>query len=529
MPPDDHPETVQAIAAARRALEGGDFAAARERLNGIDHPEALYVLGVAAQHQGDAGAAEAALRRAIALAPDFAVAEDALGRLLIDLARWDDAAAVYAGLLERSPENLSGRYGLATAELNRGNCEAANEAFDALLSEGNDRPEIRFMRARARLELGRIDDALRDLDNAFARQRSPYVLKALAGALWMSGQRDKFRKLLDAAAADPSLAPMAAELERQSGAAARAIAIAEGLRTRGILSADGDAVLTQAYIDSNDAAAAERVARESLAAFPGDRAVAANLITALLMQGKADDALAAVAPLRQAEPLRQHWIAYEATALRLLGDPRYDALVDMKRFVRAYRLPVPDGYDSIEDFNAVLYAALTPLYPYRHHPLDQSLRDGSQTSRDLTGVDDPVIRAYIGALDAPIRQYMRDVGSGGDHPLTARNTGEYRIAGSWSVRLHGRGWHVNHVHPEGWISSAYYVVVPDDVADEERKAGWIKFGEPPFATTPPSPPQRWIRPEAGLVVLFPSFLWHGTEAILDESLRVTAPFDVVPA
>jgi len=85
------------------------------------------------------------------------------------------------------------------------------------------------------------------------------------------------------------------------------------------------------------------------------------------------------------------------------------------------------------------------------------------------------------------------------------------------------------VHPDGWISSAYYVCVPDDVEDESLKAGWIKFGEPPFKTEPPTPAQKWVRPTAGLVVLFPSFMWHGTEAIFDDSVRVTAPFDLLPA
>ncbi len=268
---------------------------------------------------------------------------------------------------------------------------------------------------------------------------------------------------------------------------------------------------------------------DSLASDPGDRGITACLISALLMQGKAREALAAVLPMRQSEPNGQHWIAYEATALRMLGDDRYDALVDLDRFVRSYALPVPDGFESVEAFNAAFLQALDRWQPYERHPLDQSLRDGSQTSRDLTSIDDPVIKAYVRALDAPIRDYVQFVGTSDTHPLTARNTGDYRIAGCWSVRLHGGGRHVNHVHPEGWISSAYYVAVPGDVDDESEKAGWIKFGEPPFRSSPPMPPQKWVKPSAGTIVLFPSFLWHGTEPINEDSVRVTAPFDVVPA
>jgi len=94
------------------------------------------------------------------------------------------------------------------------------------------------------------------------------------------------------------------------------------------------------------------------------------------------------------------------------------------------------------------------------------------------------------------------------------------------------GWgrhHVNHVHPRGWISSAYYVSVPDETASGKGKAGWLKFGEPPIRTAPELLPEKWVQPKAGMVVLFPSFLWHGTAPIHDGSVRVTAPFDVVPA
>ena len=97
------------------------------------------------------------------------------------------------------------------------------------------------------------------------------------------------------------------------------------------------------------------------------------------------------------------------------------------------------------------------------------------------------------------------------------------------MQLHGGGKHVNHVHTDGWISSSYYVAVPDETRTGTDKAGWIKFSEPPFKTIPPSPAEKWVQPEAGMLVLFPSYLWHGTQAISDNATRITAPFDAVPA
>lgn len=555
----------QALQAGHAALQRGDLNAARKQLQRHKHPKALHLLalvekaagdfdrarrlfakaaradpadpeiannqGVLAYQQGRMPSAEKAFRRALKIDPQFQQAATGLGRLLIDTRRWNDAAAVYGPMLAAAPQDVAVRYGYATTQLELGFAETAEAMFDALISSGNDAAAIRFMRARARLELVRIDEALADLQQSFASEPTNLCLRVYAGALWMTRDRQAFDQLLNGASTDPALLTTAADLYRQSGQPERAVDVLQTARASSSIPADAWTVEASAWIDLDSGQKAEDAALACLAADPDNRIVKGSLITALLMQGKADDALAVTMPMRRAEPDDQHWIACEATALRLQGSARYETLVDLDRFVRPYALPVPEGFDDIESFNAAFLGALEQWHLYKTHPLEQSLREGSQTPRDLTSIDDPVIRAFIKALDQPIRQYMQDVGSGSDHPLTARNTGDYKISGSWSVKLHGGGWHVNHVHPEGWISSAYYVSVPAETRSENNhsKAGWIKFGEPPFATQPESPPQKWVRPEAGLLVLFPSFLWHGTMPIDDDSVRVTAPFDAVPA
>ena len=102
----------------------------------------------------------------------------------------------------------------------------------------------------------------------------------------------------------------------------------------------------------------------------------------------------------------------------------------------------------------------------------------------------------------------------------------FRFAGSWSSRLGDAGFHVNHVHPEGWISSCYYVGVPHVVKNEKEKQGWIKFGEPSFDTG--LSPRRVLQPVPGRLVLFPSYMWHGTIPFHDASPRMTIAFDAVP-
>ena len=516
----------QNIQAAHAAVKHGDLAAAERYLSGIDHPEAHFLLGVVSQQRGDIEAAEYSYRRALQLQPQFIHAADALGRLFIDSQRWQDAQTVYRDILALAPDNLQARYGLGTVFLSIGDCEQALSIFDSIIEEGKGGPEMHFLRGRARLDMGEIEAGLQDVRVAHEHRATAFTMRTLAGTLWMLDEHDQFECLLNDALRQPDLCPVAADLLRQSGKPEQAIA---ALSRHKNLPLAARAVLIRCYADNDDPNAAEKLARACLSAAPGNIHVSAWLIPPLLMQGKSSEALARIIPLRRTEPENQLWIAYEATALRMLGDARYDSLVDMERFVCAYQLPVPRGFDSLAEFNSALLTRLDDFQRFTQHPLDQTFRHGSQTTRELSRTQDPVIDAYLAALDAPIRDYLGAVGTNKSHPLTARNTGNYRIKGCWSVRLHGGGWHVNHVHPEGWISSAYYVSVPDEVADESSKAGWIKFGQPPFRTEPPTPAQKWICPTAGMVVLFPSFMWHGTEAIFDGSVRVTAPFDLQPA
>lgn len=553
----------QAIQAGYAAFQRGAFAEARRHLRHVDHPKAVHLLGLVEKSDGnlrealevlqraaalDADDAEIAnnlalvaqsigqldlalseFRRAIRLRPGFHQAMSGLGRVLTALERWPEALSVYEQLAQSAPGNVGIRYGRATALLGLGRAEQAETQFDALIREGNEKPEIRYMRARARLELGQIEAAIDDLRNSYAASPDALSLKALAGTYWMTGDRDSLDALLQQAERNPDLLATVAEVFRQSGAPDRALAALRAAPAGRNVSPESLSVEATACMDLGHAEEAEAAARRGLAAYPDNGLIKRDLITSLLMQGKASDAMPFIESMRKIEPDGQQWIAYQASALRLLGSDRYASLVDLERFVRPYRLPTPEGFDNLDDFNAAFVDTLERWHRYKTHPLDQSLRDGSQTPRDLTSIDDPVIRAFYRALDAPIRQYTSDVGKGDDHPLTRRNTGHYRIAGAWSVKLHGGGRHVNHVHPEGWISSSYYVSVPEETKSLEDRAGWIKFGEPPFETIPPSPPEKWIQPEAGMLVLFPSFVWHGTQPIRDGSVRITAPFDVVPA
>ncbi len=91
----------------------------------------------------------------------------------------------------------------------------------------------------------------------------------------------------------------------------------------------------------------------------------------------------------------------------------------------------------------------------------------------------------------------------------AATGGAYRPLAAWSVKTLASAFHDNHLHEEGWFSSAFYVELPPAVEAEGRQ-GWIQFGETGFQTRPALPPEHYVKPDPGRFVLFPSYMWHGT-------------------
>jgi uncharacterized protein (TIGR02466 family) len=191
-------------------------------------------------------------------------------------------------------------------------------------------------------------------------------------------------------------------------------------------------------------------------------------------------------------------------------------------------LQAPPPWPDLPSFLADVKRSLDRLHnPHGHPLLFQSLRHGTETTEDLTRSTDQAIQALFKAFAAPIRDYLAHIGHGAD-PLRRRNNGSWRFNGSWSVRLRTSGFHNNHVHPRGWISSACYIDLPDRMTEAQNQEGVLTFGEPSIATTPPLHAEHAVRPKVGMLVLFPSYFWHGTVPITGEQTRLTVAFDVVP-
>ena len=241
-----------------------------------------------------------------------------------------------------------------------------------------------------------------------------------------------------------------------------------------------------------------------------------------LRTGRPDQAIAIGAAFHPAAA--RFAIPYLGTAWRLLDDPRWQWLEGDDRLVGSY--PVDLALSEIE----ALAERLRTLHRARFAPYEQSMRGGTQTEGMLLWRDDPEIVLLRARFEDAIRRHVDQLPPPDPtHPLLREPRDRFRFAGSWSVRLTAGGTHVNHVHSEGWLSSAFYVGLPAATLDpcEPGHAGWLALGEPPRELGLALGPMRMVRPAVGQLVMFPSTMWHGTTDF-GQGERLTVAFDVQP-
>lgn len=506
--------------------------------------------GILSREPGCAHAA-AALARLLTATGRAAEAEALLGPFVQGAAPWPEALSARAAalkLLGRREESLAD-YRRA-AELNPKSGVAAHNVASGLGDAGRDReaavecerafalgldaPETWLVYGRALQGQRRYDEAERALASAVAK-RPGYAeaLRDLGQLIWM--------RRGDAAAA---LAPVDAALAGAGGPLLPVLAAvkirllnhvegpqaARDFAEQALAASGGDPRLTleaaQLLLET-DPGRSRDLAGSVLARAPQDASAQRVMAHAHLALGDGRAAAAISERLLARDPTDQEAAAALATAWRLSGDGRYRSLWDYAALVRAQSIDTPRGWTSLAAYLADLQAALEDLHALAAHPIEQSLRGGTQTPQNLLHAEHPAIAAFFEAVEGPIRAYRAAIGEG-DDIFRRRNFGDHRVLGAWSVRLRPNGFHVDHIHPQGWISSACYIGLPAAIGEGEDHAGWLRFGAPPIPTAPPLGAEHYVRPEPGLLALFPSYMWHGTVPFGGEEPRLTIAFDIVP-
>lgn len=434
-------------------------------------------------------------REAVRLNPASSVAEHNLAATLGDLGRMEEAAETAARALAKGSQAPETWLVYARALQGSGRDVDAEAAFlqaielrPAYAEAHRDLAQLRWMQS-ADWKVATVE-----IDRAIAAHPDDGALRLHRARILLSAGRPE-----DAA---ETLAPLAA------------VAVPEVQ----LLLAQAAAARQQPQVQLSHAMRAFEL---------GNRhpTLARPLIEALMNAGHVAQAAGLAEQVVRALPDDQGALALLLTAWRLAGDRRGEILYRDEALIGTAMIAAPPGWRDLPAYLADLETALRRRHRMRTHPFEQSVRHGSQTTENLTETGDPVIEALFTTMDSVIRAHLHAIGTGTD-PVRARNRGGYRIVGAWSILLKPGGYHVDHVHPEGWYSTALHISLPH--AMDAGHQGWLAFGRPGIPLPRPLPPIRHVRPRAGQLVMFPSCFWHGTESFTSGTDRLTVAFDMVP-
>lgn len=495
--------------------------------------EAQFEKGSLLHRTGRLVEAEAAFRDLLRRAPAHTPAKLMLGAVLIDAERPAEAELPLRRALDEAADPrlkafLHNNLGMALRRQRKD--EEALAQYDHAVRLDPAQPQFALHRTEALQNLGRHEEALTIFRDTLARAPAdPGLHHAYNDLLWRLDRKEEFLASYERA---PKTYPL------RLGKAFFLTHAKRGAEAH----AEYDALLKA---DPSDRTAATGVAttltqmgrhQDAVAAF--DALIARHGANPNVLSNAAESALLAGDPGKAAwyceqglslSPADGSCLAMLSIASRMLEDGRDEALNGYDTLVRSFDLEAPDGFSDMESFNAELNAALDRVHPRTREFINQSLRGGTQTPDQIFSTAMPLVAKLKQRIDETVARYIAELPEDDAHPFLSRRARDFRYAGSWSSRLADCGFHVNHLHPMGWISSCYYVAVPDAVKDTEARQGWIKFGEPSFEAALKNPVRRAIQPAPGKLVLFPSYMWHGTIAFRDKEARTTIAFDVVPS
>ena len=273
------------------------------------------------------------------------------------------------------------------------------------------------------------------------------------------------------------------------------------------------------HIESESGALDRADAHFAAAGIPADASTAWMYARHFIRRNRPARAAALLEPLLAAPGAEALW-PLVALAWRMDGDDRAQWLEADPRLVGVYDL------DLTPAERAVLADHLRALHLTTSPPLDQSVRGGTQTDGNLLlRIESPIPDLKARLLAAVERHIAQLPPPEPGHPTLLTARAPLRIAGSWSVRLTGAGFHTDHVHPQGWFSSALYLALPETLGQSGNDhSGWLSLGEA-RDLVPGLEPRRLIEPKLGRLVLFPSTMWHGTRPF-PAGERLTVAFDI---
>lgn len=498
-----------------------------------DYLDAQANLGIVLAEQEDDAAALQALNAALALDATHVQARIARAQIFARTQGTEAARAELAQILAERPSEPVALHNLAQLDRDDGKLADAAARLQAAVAAKPGQKQSWLSLGHTLRQSGRCADGIPAFERAVALDPGwSEAHIALNDALWEQGLKDRHLQSYRQAEASGRLTAKLrtdyANLLLQKGDLPNAAEQAARAAREAPRLADAHAIEARALDGLHRLQESFAVFDRALAADPARIDIRGYLADAALRAGDPERARDELERCLAADPADVMSLARWALALRALKDSRYEQVADHARLARVYEVPAPEGFTR-DGFFAALQERLQNLHGSANAPLYQSVKGGTQTVGDLFSHDDPLIQALQRSFRALIADYAASLPADALPAFVARRARDVEFQGSWSVKLACNGFHTNHVHPKGWISSAFYLQLPRTVQDDAAKEGWFTLGQSNLMLGETDAPGRFIKPEVGALVIFPSFFWHGTVPFTTDETRLTVAFDAAPA
>jgi uncharacterized protein (TIGR02466 family) len=445
-----------------------------------------------------------------------------------------EAEALCRNVIRAEPQNAEALHLLGSLRLSRGDAAGGAELIQAAI-------RLRPMAAVYHHNLGKALDILGQADAAVAAHRQAVKLRSDSADFWealaiaerdnkdTARAADSFRRALALAPGRVATLTRLGDLLQLTEDLPGAVACYRDAIARDAAYAPAHNNLGNALQAQGDFAAATAAHERALALAPKEIKYWLNLGVARFTLGETAKALAAFDACLALTPFDRRALAYRIAVLTELGRlGAGEALAELRRWLTPLTLEAPPGWASIGALNRQLAQDLMAHRSLRWEPPGTATTGGADVLL-LLQHPTPAITAFAATLRAAIDRHLAELPVEPGHPFLDRRIKDYALD-IWGTVLRAQGYQSPHIHPTGWMSGVYYVQMPESLGSGGHNAdhsGWIEFGRPPesFRLTR-DPAVELVRPQPGLALFFPSYLYHRTIPFEGPTPRISIAFDV---
>lgn len=441
------------------------------------------------------------------------------------------AAKYYELLAGKRQLNANEAHALALELRLSGKAQEALAIFDDLYQSGIQNYALDHNTANAYYDLGQVEQAIQHYRSAIAKNPN-YVPshENLNRLLWELGDEESlFSSYKHSLAEQPDqnalqLSYLTLLLKTDSIETAQAVLNSLPQSTLNLPEFIG--IQSQICSKNGEHALAKTLIESNFGKVQFHKEQIIDYVEMLLIEGDYGRASEFLTALQAVHPKDQLILAHLSFCQKQIDQTVTTPLTNYQDLVQAF--DIGDYIDRpITEFCQELTDYIKNHHTTDRQPLEQSLRQGTQSKGNLFFDQHPLVQQAVQAFSKCIQSYMQTL-SELEEPYPGYCTpGEFEFSGSWSVRLKDGGFHAAHMHPMGWLSSVFYLGVPSVCKVQGTKQGWLHFGIPNFAPAKVEYAQRCIQPQQGRLVLFPSYMWHGTFPFDAPQERITIAYDVI--